>query len=102
MMEKVNTMKFIVNGEQEAASIDLQIDPGTGMCRPMIDTLGYRISGPNVKIALVKDDSTDGLRLALELPDITNAAILVEKADVKKLKGLMNKDAIKFMVKALM
>ena len=95
-------MKLIINGDQDVADIDLQIDPSTGMCRPAVDAFGYRVSGPSVKMTLVKDDSTDGLRLALELPGITDAAILIEKADVKKLKGLMNKDAIKFMVKALM
>ena len=50
----------------------------------------------------MKDEATDGLRLKLELPGITEAAIVIEKNDVKKLKSLMNKDAIKFMVKALM
>lgn len=95
-------MKLIVNGNQELANVDLQIDADSKICSPTVDALGYRVSGPEMKAALVKDDATDGLKLMLELPGITDAAILVEKSDVKKLKGLMNKDAIKFMIKALM
>lgn len=95
-------MKLLLNGNQELAAIDLAIDASTGMCNPIIEGLGYRIEGPLSKAALVKDEATDGLRLKLELPGITEAAIVIEKNDVKKLKSLMNKDAIKFMVKALM
>ena len=95
-------MKVFVNGDQELATIDLSVDAATGMCNPKIDALGYRIEGPAAKAALVKDEATDGLRCVLELPGITQAAIVIEKDDVKKLKSLMNKDAIKFMVKALM
>lgn len=95
-------MKLFVNGDQELATIDLSIDAATGMCNPRVDALGYRIEGPDAKAALVKDEATGGLRCKLELPGITQAAIVVEKDDVKKLKALMNKDAIKFLVKALM
>lgn len=95
-------MKLYVNGEQQLADIDLKVDSATGLCCPAVDALGYRVSGPEVKMALLKDENVDGLRLVLELPGITEAAVLIEKDDVKKLKELMNKDAIKFMVKALM
>lgn len=95
-------MKLILNEDQVLADIDLEVDSATGTCTPKLESLGYRISGPETKMALVKDDSTDGLRLTLELPGITQAALVVEKSDIKKMKGLMNKDAIKFMVKALM
>ena len=95
-------MKLLVNGDQELAAIDFDIDGGTGMCNPKVDALGYHVEGPAAKAALVKDEGGDGLRCTLELPGITQAAIVIEKGDVKKLKSLMNKDAIKFMVKALM
>ena len=95
-------MKLLINGDQELASFDLDIDPASGMCNPKIDALGYHVEGPAAKAELVKDEATGGLRCKLELPGITQAAIVVEKDDVKKLKALMNKDAIKFMIKALM
>lgn len=95
-------MKLLLNGNQELATIDLAVDASTGMCNPKIEGLGYRVEGPAAKAALVKDDETGGLRLKLELPGITEAAVVIEKDDVKKMKSLMNKDAIKFMVKALM
>lgn len=95
-------MKLLLNGNQELATIDMAIDPDTGMCNPRIEGLGYRIEGPQSRAAVVKDEETGGLRLRLELPGITEAAIVIEKDDVKKMKALMNKDAIKFMVKALM
>ena len=95
-------MKVLFNGTQELATIDLDVDAATGMCNPKIDALGYHIEGPKGIAALVEDDQTGGLRLKLEMPDVAEAALVIEKEDVKKLKGLMNKDAIKFMVKALM
>ena len=95
-------MKLLLNGDQELATIDLAVDSVTGMCNPKIESLGYRIEGPVSKVVLVKDDETGGLRLRMELPGITEAAIVIEKDDVKKMKALMNKDAIKFVVKALM
>lgn len=95
-------MKLILNGNQELANIDLHVDAETGTCKAIVDTLGYRIGGPSMTMAFTKDDMTDGLRLTLDLPGITEAAMLIEKSDVKKVKELMNKDAIKFMVKALM
>ena len=95
-------MKLLLNGNQELATIDFDIDQATGICNPKIDAIGYHIEGPAAKAELVKDDENDGLRLRMDLPDIAEAALVIEKADVKKLKTLMNKDAIKFMVKALM
>ncbi len=95
-------MKLLLNGDQELANIDFDIDRDTGMCMPKIDAIGYHVEGPEVNAALVRDEATDGLRLRLELPGVAEAALIIEKDDVKKLKGLMNKDAVKFMVKALM
>ena len=95
-------MKLLLNGNQELMNLDLDIDSATGMCNPIINTLGYRIEGPAGKAALSKDGATGGLRLSLDLPDVMQAAIVIEEADVKKMKSLMNKDAIKFMIKALM
>ena len=95
-------MKVLLNGDQELAAIDFDIDKDTGMCNPKVDALGYHVEGPAGKAALVKDENGDGLRCMLELPGVTQAALVIEKSDVKKLKSLMNKDAIKFMVKALM
>lgn len=95
-------MKLLLNGDQELANIDLQVDPDTNICKPVVEGLGYRISGPSAVMSLTKADDMDGLRLNLELPGVTAAAVILEKSDVKKMKGIMNKDAIKFMVKALM
>ena len=95
-------MKLLLNGNQEIASLDFDIDQSSGTMTPRIDALGYRIEGPVSKAELVADPDTGGLLLRLALPDITEASILIEKEDVKKLKGLMNKDAIKFMIKAFM
>lgn len=92
----------MINGDQELALVDLDVDGPTGICTPKVDAIGYHVEGPVVKAAFVKDDENDGLRLNLELPDITEMAVVIERDDVKKLKTLMNKDAIKFMVKALM
>ena len=94
-------MKLLLNGNQELVTVDLAIDASTGMCNPTIEGLGYRIEGPLSKAVLIKDEESDGLRLKLELPGVTEAAIVIGKDDVKRLKSLMNKDAIKFMVKAL-
>lgn len=94
-------MKLLLNGDQELANLDLDVDTATDVCNPRVEALGYRIEGPATKAALVKDEATDGLRLALELPGVAEVALVIEKTDVKKLKGLMNKDAIKFLVKAL-
>ena len=49
-----------------------------------------------------KDEGGDGLVLSLALPDLMTLGIVIEKDDVKQLKGLMNKDAVTFMIKALM
>lgn len=95
-------MKLLVNGNQELALVDLDVDGSTGMCTPEVDAIGYHVEGPATRAVLAKDDETDGLRLNLELPGITEMAIVIGREDVKKLKALMNKDAIKFMVKALM
>ena len=95
-------MKLLLGEGQELASLDFDLDASSGAMTPRIDALGYRIEGPQCRAALVKDDAVDGLRLNLELPGMMEGALVIEKADVKKLKGLMNKDALKFMVKALM
>lgn len=95
-------MKLLINGDQELALIDLDIDGSTGTCTPKVDAIGYHIEGPMAKAALAKDEETDGLRLSLELPGVTEMAIVIGREDVKKLKTLMNKNAIKFMIKALM
>ena len=100
--QEVMDVKLFVNGNQELATLEFDVDGDTGACSPRIDALGYRIEGPRAIAALAKDPDSDGLRMTLELPGITQAALVIEKADVKKLKSLMNKDAIKFMVKALM
>ncbi len=95
-------MKLLLNGDQELATIDLDVDSSSGVCLPKIDGLGYHVEGPAMEMSLVKDEETDGLRLNMALPGITAAALVIETEDVKKLKGLMNKDAMKFMIKALM
>ncbi len=95
-------MKVLLNQTQELASLDIVIDEASGLCAPRIDALGYRIEGPGGKATFETDEATGGLRLKLALPDIMDIALVIEKDDVKKLKGLMNKDAIKFMVKSLM
>ncbi len=95
-------MKLLVNKDQELATVDLDVDAEAGICKPIIEGLGYRVTGPEVGMAVAKDSDSDGLKLTLDLPGVTEAAIVIDKDDVKKLKAFMNKDAIKFMVKALM
>ena len=95
-------MKLLVNGNQEIASLDISVDSASGLCKPAAFACGYRVEGPEAKMAFVSDKETGGLRLDMELPGVIGAALLVEKEDVKKLKGLMNKDAIKFVIKSFM
>lgn len=94
-------MKLLLNGTAELANLDFDINKETGLCNPKIDALGYHIEGPAGK-ALLSSGDGESLNLALELPDVCEITLAITKDDVKKLKGLMNKDAIKFMVKALM
>lgn len=94
-------MRLLLNESQELAKLDFNID-SSGMLNPVIEGLGYRVTGPLSHAELVTDPASGGLLFKLSLPDITDASILIEKEDIKKLKGLMNKDAVKFMLKALM
>lgn len=95
-------MKLLLNGDQEVMNMDFDIDTNQGTLNPKIDAFGYHIEGPVSAAELATDPETGGLLLKLALPDITEVSILIGKNDVKKLKGLMNKDAIKFMIKAFM
>lgn len=96
-------MKILIGeGRDELVSIDMAVEPDGRTCLPVIAGCGMLIEGPQTEVELVRTDDKNGLLMTMELPGITEAAILIEKEDIKKMKALMNKDAIKFMLSAFM
>lgn len=88
---------FTVDGEQLAA-IEMKAQGNT--LEPIIKTNGMTINGPAVELSTGKHE--DGLLVHVVVPGKAKMDIVMEKADVKALKGLMSRDAIGFFLKALM
>ncbi|MGN0038886.1 MAG: hypothetical protein ACI36Y_07135 [Coriobacteriales bacterium] len=95
-------MKILTSDGREMASIDLRVDKGAGTCDPAIRSCGMLVEGPKCEISLTRDPASGGLLLNLGLPELMGGSILLEKDDVRQVKSLMNKDAVKFMIQAFM
>lgn len=57
------------------------------------------VDSPGVETAIQKVDSC--LKVGIRAPEMVHFKVLLEPNDIKALKGLMNKDLIKFMLKAM-
>lgn len=57
------------------------------------------ISSPDLDVSIGKAEG--GLEVRVRVPGAVNFKVLLEKEDVKALKGLMNKEALGFFMKAL-
>lgn len=57
------------------------------------------LNSPDVDLSIVKGDG--GLEARIRVPGVANFKVLLQKEDVKALKGLMNKDALGFFMKAM-
>ena len=95
-------MRILTSEGDRLLEIDPRVDKATSTCDPCITIANVQIEGPKTEIQLSKDPETAGLLIEVGLPELTSLKILIEKEDVKKLKALMNKEAIAFMVKAFM
>ena len=95
-------MRILTAENDTLLDIDLRIEKATSMCDPCIKIGNIQIEGPKTKLTCLKDKETSGLIFEVSLPDLTTLKILVEKEDVRKMRGLMNKEAISFMIKAFM
>ena len=95
-------MKVLDSRNGEIANLEIKVDGKTGACRPEIKAGGYVIGGPDLTVSMSKDPETSGLLVDLDLAGLTKLKVLVSKDDIKGMKGLMNKDALSFMIKALM
>lgn len=96
-------MKLLTANNEQLIDVDIQVDSKNGLCDPtMIVRDQIKVEGPQVQINLQKAPTGNGLLVQVGLPDLISFHIMIEKEDIKKLKGLMNKDALGFMVKALM
>ena len=94
-------MRFVTDQGETLAALSLSAE-STGECLPTTTMGPYQVEGPRMDLSIQKDEEGDGLLVKVSLPDLIEMGIVIEKEDVKQLKGLMNKDAIGFMVKAFM
>ena len=95
-------MRLVTDQGDTLASFSLGPEGDAGTCVPVTTVGAYRVEGPTMSARIQKDEGGDGLVLSLALPDLMTLGIVIEKDDVKQLKSLMNKDAVTFMIKALM
>jgi hypothetical protein len=94
-------MKILTSTSEELIDIDMQISGKDKTCKPVLSISNYVIDGPVVQISMQRDQRADGLLINVELPDVIGMRLLIDLNDIKQLKTLINKDVIKFMIKAL-
>ena len=95
-------MRLVTDQGDVLATFALNPLDASGACRPVTVVGDYQVEGPTVDARIQKGDDGEGLVVSLGIPDLITLGIVIEKDDVKQLKGLMNKDAVTFMIKALM
>ena len=78
------------------------VNTGGNSCKADIKLPKLHLVSPEITADVHQDEESDGLVITLALPEFIDVDILIKKEDIKSLKSFMNKDAIKFMVKALM
>ena len=100
--KEVKAMRFTTDQGETLATFALNPTDNSGTCRPVATAGDYRVEGPTVNASIQKDEGGEGLVISLALPDLLTFGLVIEKDDVKQLKGLMNKDAVTFMIKAFM
>ena len=95
-------MRFVTDQGETLATFSLSTEGEAEGCLPISNIGPYQVEGPSMDLSIQKDPQDDGLLINLSLPDLITLGIVIEKEDVKQLKGLMNKDAVSFMIKAFM
>lgn len=95
-------MRVLDDRGAEIASICIDVDPTEHICNPKVSTCGLLVEGPEMKLDISRDSGKDGLCVSIALRDLPGMSLLIEKSDIENMKSLMNKDVMKFMVKALL
>ena len=91
-------MKVFTKDGEQLAAIEMKADGNT--IQPKITANGMTFFGPEVQLSTGKHE--DGLAIHVIIPGKANMDLVMEKADVKALKGLMSREALGFFMKALM
>lgn len=91
-------MQLLSKDNEPLATVTLTGDKGQPLQAQMQvgDTV---ITSPGIDVSIGK--AQDGLEASMRIPGLVNFKIMLEKDDVKALKGLMNKDALGFLMKAM-
>ncbi len=92
-------MKLISKDGEVLAGIALEARKGEPV-NACIDVVGKTFQAPLTELSIGKEE--DGLGVHVRIPGVVNCTLCLEAGDVAALKTLMNKDAIGFMVKALL
>ena len=92
-------MKLISKTGEELATVAISAPKGEAI-KAQVVMGDYEFTTPGVESSIKNIDGN--LDVSMRIPGMVNFRIAVEPKDVKALKGLMNKDAIKFMIKAFL
>ena len=92
-------MKLVSKEGEVLASVAIDARKGQPLSAA-IDVAGRTIQAPPVELDMTKEEL--GLAARVRVPNLVNFKVVLEPADIKSLKGLMNKDALTFMVKSLL
>lgn len=95
-------MKLSLGGIEDIATVNMAPDKKTGECAITAQGMGYEVTIPGTIVHMSKDDQTKDLRIDLDFQGMLKASFVIESADIKAAKELMNKDVISFMIKSLM
>ena len=91
-------MKLKTKTGEEIAKVKLNL--GTdGLLHATALVGGKEIELPGVETSIAKEDGD--LAAHIRVPGMVNLTMAVEAADIKALKGLMNKDALSFLMGAI-
>ena len=92
-------MKLISKTGEELATVTIAAPKGEPI-KAQVNMGDMSFETPGVESSIKRIDGN--LDVSMRVPGMVNFRIAVEPKDVKALKGLMNKDAIKFMIGAFL
>jgi hypothetical protein len=91
-------MKLLTKENEELVNVSLSGGKDE-LLKAKIQIGALTLNSPGVETKMAKVDS--GLQVSIRVPDLANFKIVLETADIKALKSMMNKDVLGFLMKSL-
>lgn len=92
-------MKLLTKTGEELASVVLSM-PEKSQLTAHVEAGDITLDSPAIHIGMERAD--DDLGVTFRIPGLVNGRLILERADIKTLMGLMSKEVIGFFISAFM